>query len=111
MAKYRALTELALIIHLLFILFVVVGGFFARRKWWLMTLHLTAVAWAVYVELAPGVICPLTAIENHFAARAGLATYHEDFVARYLVPVIYPDELRPAIQYALVGLVLVINFF
>ena len=106
---YQVLTELTLIAHLLFILFVVAGGFFARRRWWLTTLHLTAVAWAVYAEVASGVVCPLTALENHFASRAGLATYKEDFVARYLVPVIYPDELTPALQYGLVGLVLVIN--
>ena len=106
---YRALTELTLVVHLLFILFVVGGGFFARRWWWLATIHLSAVAWAIYAEVAPGVVCPLTALENHFASNAGLATYQEDFVARYLVPVIYPDQLTPAFQYLLAGLVLAIN--
>jgi len=106
---YRALTELTIIVHLLFIVFVVVGGFLARRWWWLMALHLCAVGWAVYAELASGVVCPLTSLENHFASRAGLATYKEDFITRYLVPVIYPDQLTPAVQYVLVGLVVVIN--
>ena len=109
MTMYQALTELTLIVHLLFILFVVAGGFFARRWRWLTIIHLSAVAWAIYAEVAPGVVCPLTALENYFADRAGLATYKEDFVARYLVPVIYPNELRPALQYLLVALVLVIN--
>ena len=106
---YRALTELTIIVHLLFIVFVVVGGFFARRWWWLTTMHLIAIAWAIYAELAPGIICPLTTLENYFASHAGLATYKEDFVARYLVPIIYPDELTPLIQYVLVGVVVVIN--
>src|SRR5690349_6898489 len=106
---YRALTEFTLILHFLFIVFVVAGGFLARRWWWLAAIHLTAVAWAIYVELAPGIVCPLTSLENYFAAQAGLATYTEDFVARYLVPVIYPDALKPAVQYLLVGLVVVIN--
>jgi hypothetical protein len=109
MTMYQVLAELTLIIHLLFILFVVAGGFFARRWWWLMTIHLIAIAWAIYVEIAPGIVCPLTALENHFADRAGLTTYKEDFVARYLVPIIYPDQLGPALQYVLVGLVVVIN--
>jgi hypothetical protein len=109
MVMYRALTEFTIIVHLLFILFVVGGGFFARRWWWLTTIHLASVAWAFYAELAPGVVCPLTALENHFAERAGIATYKEDFVTRYLVPIIYPDQLGPALQYFLVGAVLVIN--
>jgi hypothetical protein len=109
MAMYQVLTEITLIVHLFFILFVVVGGFFARRWWWLATLHLSAVVWAIYAEVASGVVCPLTALENYFAARAGLGTYKEDFVARYLVPIIYPDDLKPVVQYLLAGLVLVIN--
>ena len=109
MTMYQVLAELTLIIHLLFILFVIAGGFFARRWWWLTTIHLIAVAWAIYAEVAPGVVCPLTAVENQFANRAGLATYKEDFVARYLVPVIYPDQLGPALQYLLVGVVVIIN--
>lgn len=109
MVMYRALTELTIIVHLLFIIFVVTGGFFARRWWWLTVLHLSAVAWAVYAELASGVVCPLTSLENYFASHAGIATYKEDFVTRYLVPVIYPDQLTPVIQYVLVGLVVIIN--
>src|SRR3974390_1295372 len=100
---YRALTELTIIVHLLFILFVVTGGFLARRWWWLTVIHLSAVAWAVYAELASGVVCPLTDLENHLAERAGLATYKEDFVTRHLVPVIYPDQLTPTVQGVLVG--------
>ena len=102
---YRVLTELAVIVHLLFILFVIAGGFIARRRRWSTIVHLSAVTWAVYAELAPGIICPLTALENHFAQRAGLSTYQEDFVTRYLVPVIYQDGLSPAVQYLLAALV------
>ena len=44
---FRALTELTIIVHLLFILFAVFGGFVARRWWWLTIVHMSAVAWAV----------------------------------------------------------------
>jgi hypothetical protein len=93
------------IAHLLFIVFVITGGFIARRWRWLTIVHLSAVAWAVYAELGVGVVCPLTALENHFAQQAGLSTYQEDFVTRYLVPVIYQDGLSPSVQYLLVALV------
>jgi hypothetical protein len=109
MTMYRVLTELTVIAHLLFILFVVVGGFIARRRRWLSIIHLTAVAWAIYAEVASGVVCPLTTLENYFAYRAGLSTYQEDFVTRYLVPVIYQYGVAPAFQYALVAIVLVLN--
>lgn len=106
---YCILTELTVVVHLLFILFVIAGGFFARRRVWSTVVHLAAVAWAVYAEIRPGIVCPLTALENHFALRAGLATYEEDFITRYLVPVIYQDGLTLKTQYLLVTLVIGLN--
>ncbi|HCN84297.1 MAG TPA: DUF2784 domain-containing protein [Sphingobacteriaceae bacterium] len=105
---YLFLTQLTVIIHLLFILFVIAGGFFAHKKRWIKIIHLCAVAWAVYVELS-GMICPLTYLENYFASHARLATYKEDFVTRYLIPVIYQDNLTPNIQLILAGVVIFIN--
>jgi hypothetical protein len=106
---YSVLTELTVVLHLLFILFVIGGGFIARRWRWLTAVHLTAVAWGIYAELAPGIVCPLTTLENYFAHRAGMSTYEEGFISRYLVPIIYQDEITPALQYLLVALVLVVN--
>jgi hypothetical protein len=108
---YRTLTEIAVIVHLLFIVFVIAGGFFARRWRWLTIVHLSAVFWAIYAELASGVVCPLTTLENYFAQRAGLMTYQEDFVTRYLVPVIYQDGLSPAVQYVMAALVVGVTIF
>jgi glucan phosphoethanolaminetransferase (alkaline phosphatase superfamily) len=106
---YRALTEVAVVAHLLFILFVIGGGFLARRRRWSMFVHLSALAWAVYAEISPGVVCPLTTLENFFAQQAGLASYKGDFVTHYLVPVIYQDELASGWQYVLVAVVIGIN--
>lgn len=98
-----------MIIHLLFILFVVVGGFFARKKRWIKIAHLTSVGWALYAELSPGVACPLTTLENYFGYRDGLSTYEEDFITRYLVPIIYQESIAPNVQLIIVGIVIVIN--
>ena len=106
---YQALAELAIIFHFLFILFVVVGGFFANRNRWLTVIHLGSLAWAVFAELSPGVACPLTALENYFAFHAGISTYRDDFVAHYLVPIIYQDNISVNIQYILVAVVICIN--
>lgn len=72
-------------------------------------IHICALAWAVFAEISPGVICPLTALENHFALLAGLSTYQEDFIARYLIPVIYQDGVAVNVQYALIAIVLTVN--
>ena len=90
---YRILTELTVVVHLAFILFVIAGGMLVWRWRWVSVPHLAAVAWAVFVEMTPGIYCPLTAVENDFAERAGIASYKDDFITHYLVPIIYPDGL------------------
>lgn len=101
--------EFTIIVHLAFIVFVVAGGILAGRWRWLVPVHLAALAWAIYAELSPGIICPLTAIENFFAGRAGVTGYNEDFVAHYLVPVIYQEGLPVKWQYVLVLVVFTFN--
>lgn len=106
---YLLLTQLTVITHLVFILFVIGGGFFARKKRWIKIVHIACVAWALYAELSPGVLCPLTTLENYFGYRAGLSTYEEDFITRYLIPVIYQESIAPNVQLIIVGLVVAIN--
>lgn len=106
---YRLLADLVVTLHFAFLLFVVGGGFLARRYRWLIAPHLLAAAWGVYVEAMPGLICPLTHLENSLARRAGDAGYSGGFIEHYLVPIIYPDGLTRTIQWILAGLVIAIN--
>jgi hypothetical protein len=106
---YLFLTRFIVIFHMLFILFVILGGFFIHKNRWIRIVHMVCVIWAVYAELSPGVICPLTSLENNFASHAGLSTYKEDFITRYFIPVIYQENLSSAIQYCLVAFVIFIN--
>ena len=106
---YRILTDLTVAVHFAFLIFVVAGGFLARRHRWLAIPHLLAAAWGVYVEAMPGVLCPLTPLENAFALRAGEAGYQGGFIEHYLVPIIYPEGLTRAAQWVLAVLVVVIN--
>jgi hypothetical protein len=77
---YRVLTELTVVTHSGFILFVALGGFMVRKRRWLIVLHLSALAWAVFAELSPGIVCPLTSLENFFTQKASIVTYDGDFV-------------------------------
>jgi Protein of Unknown function (DUF2784) len=99
------------VIHFGFELFVVAGGIVVRYFRRVAPVHGLAVAWALYVDAMRGVICPLTPLENAFAARAGLAGYQGSFIEHYPVPIIYPDGLSPSLQLLLAASVVAINPF
>ncbi|MFZ5531571.1 MAG: DUF2784 domain-containing protein [Pseudomonadota bacterium] len=105
---YLIAATAVLLVHLGFILFALLGAALAVRRPWLVLLHLPAAAWAVYIELSGGA-CPLTAIENHLRLKAGQAGYAGGFVEHYLLPVIYPPGLTPAVQGVLAAAVVVVN--
>jgi hypothetical protein len=105
---YRTLADLVVILHLLFILFVVGGGFLALRWRWLVWLHLPCAVWGGLVELA-GWYCPLTPLENELRKAGGASGYAGSFVAHYLLPLIYPTGLTRGVQLTLGALVLLVN--
>lgn len=100
--------NLVLLLHLVFVLFVVCGAACVARWPRLAMLHLPAVAWGVFVELS-GRACPLTALENGLRLRAGLEGYAESFIAHYLLALLYPDGLTREIQLALAAAVVLVN--
>jgi hypothetical protein len=102
---FRILADLVVLLHLLFIVFVVAGGFLALYKSWLALLHLPAAAWGAYIEFS-GTICPLTPLENLFRRMAGEKGYSAGFIEHTLHPLIYPAGLTHDIQ-ALLGLLVV----
>ena len=105
---YQFLADSVLVVHFLFIVFVLGGGLLVLRWPRLAWLHLPMVAWGVMVEMM-GWICPLTPLENHFRALAGAEVYSGDFIQRYCLPLIYPEGLTPQIQMLLGLVVLVLN--
>ena len=105
---YRLATELTLIFHLLFILFVLFGGLLALRKNFWIWLHIPAVLWGLWVEWA-GWLCPLTPLENYFRRRASIPEYPESFIEHYLVSMIYPEQLTVSLQWFLGGILLIVN--
>jgi hypothetical protein len=103
---YRAGADLVVVVHLLFICFVVVGVFVTWRWPLIIWAHIPAVIYAALVEFA-GFTCPLTLLENDFRQRAGDAGYRDGFIAHYLVKVIYPPGLTHGMQIGLGVLLLV----
>jgi len=105
---YRLAADAMLVAHLLYIIFVVVGGLIALRARWVLWLHVPAVAWAIYVQFV-GRICPLTGWENALREGAGQAGYEGGFIDHYLMPVIYPADMPVGLNYVLGSLVILVN--
>jgi hypothetical protein len=105
---YRFLADLLVLLHFATVVFVVAGAGLVvlwRRVAWI---HLPVVTWVIFAELFQR-ICPLTYLENWLRDRGAMETYKGDFVAHYIMPVLYPDGLTPRIQIAFGVLVLLIN--
>lgn len=105
---YSLLADMTVVLHGLFVLFVVCGGFAVLRWPRLALLHLPAVTWGVTVELA-GWVCLLTPMENHFRRLAGEVGYSGGFIQHHLEPLLYPLGLTAAHQLFLGLGVLAIN--
>ena len=105
---YRLLANAVVVVHALFIVFIVFGSFLAWRWRWVAVLHVPCAVWGVLIEYN-GWICPLTPLENSLRMRAGQQGYSGGFVEHYLLPAIYPAGLTPRIQVVLGTAVLVVN--
>jgi hypothetical protein len=105
---YPFLANLVLIIHLAFVLFVLCGGLLVLRWGWIAWLHLPAAIWGAVVEFT-GWICPLTPLENWLREQGGETTYRSDFIAQYLLPVLYPEDLTRDLQLLLGTGVVILN--
>lgn len=77
------------VMHLLFIAFIVVGGPLARRMPSILKWHLGAIGAALAINLT-GSDCPLTVWEKHFLRLAGEEPYESGFISHYLVEPIHP---------------------
>lgn len=105
---YNIFADITILVHFLFIIFVIGGGLLVIRKPVVAFFHLPAVVWGAVVEIC-SFTCPLTPLENYFRRLAGQNEYGGDFLAQYLLALIYPENLTPALQKLLGGLVILIN--
>ena len=109
---YALLADALLMLHALFILWVVLGAFTVLRWPRLVWLHLPAAAWGVWIEWSGG-ICPLTPWEWRLREWAGQGTVgaslHRGFIEHYLTAAVYPEGLTREVQWVLGAVVLVVN--
>ncbi len=119
---YLILADTVLIIHGLFVAFVVFGlililfGGWRRWVWvrnrWFRIAHLVAIG-IVVLQSWLGVICPLTTLEMHFRERAGDITYEGSFIAYWLDKFLYYEAPFWVfiVIYSVFGLIVVMSWF
>ena len=105
---YSFLADLVLLVHGLFVLFVVCGGVAVLRWPRLAWLHLPAALWGVMIEWG-GWFCPLTDLENHWRYGGGESGYAGGCISHYLEPLLYPRGLTRSGQLLLGLLALLFN--
>jgi len=79
-----------LVIHLLFILWVIFGWLLTRRRPGWRWLHIASVLYGILIEVS-GFSCPLTLLESMLEERGGMVPYHEPFMLHYLEALVYPN--------------------
>lgn len=105
---YRILADLVLLVHGLFVAFVVLGGLLALWKPRIAYWHLPALAWGALV-IGMGWICPLTPLEVWLRERAGQDGYAGGFIEHYVVGIIYPEGITRTTQMVLAAVLIVGN--
>ncbi|MGM0564216.1 MAG: DUF2784 domain-containing protein [Pseudomonadota bacterium] len=117
-AQLLLLADSILIVHFLFVCFVVFGllciylGFFLNWRWvrnrMFRVLHLLAIG-VVVLQSWAGVICPLTTWEMSLREAAGGASYSGSFIQHWLQSLLYysaPEWVFVVVYSVFGGLVL-----
>jgi hypothetical protein len=87
---YSSLAIVVLLLHTLFILWVVFGALLTRSRPVLRWLHVASLGWGILTELLPWP-CPLTVLEHWLEGKAGVEPYQGGFLLHYLDKLVYPD--------------------
>ena len=117
----RLLADLVLVMHVLFVGFVVVGlllivlGGFRGWNWvrnaWFRIAHLAGIG-VVVLQAWLGVVCPLTTLEMWLRRQSGGAHYQGSFIEFWLKQLLYYDAPAWvfAAAYTLFGLLVAVSW-
>ena len=87
---FSALAAGVLLLHALFVLWVVFGAFVTEGRPVLRWFHIGSLLWGIYTELSPWP-CPLTILEDWLESEAGIRPYKGGFLLHYLDAIVYPN--------------------
>jgi hypothetical protein len=87
---YSALAVSVLLLHALFIFWLIFGALLTRSRPILRWLHIASLIWGILTELLPWP-CPLTLLEDWLEGRAGVEPSQGGFLLHYLDRLVYPN--------------------
>ncbi|MDT0330491.1 DUF2784 domain-containing protein [Nocardiopsis lambiniae] len=103
---YRLVADTAMVLHMAFLVYVVLGGFIAWRWPRTFWIHLGVALYAFGIVLI-GWECPLTHVERWGRDRAGQEGLPPTgFIDHYLTGVVYPEEHLGTVRLAAALLIL-----
>ena len=102
MNLYRALALATLAVHLLWLVWVLLGWTVTRGRPLLRWLHIGSLLYGILISVAPW-FCPLTHAEQYFQQRAGLEPYEASFLEHYFEALIYPDVNQTLLMWTAVA--------
>ena len=90
MVLVEDLATLIVAMHLLWIIWVILGALWTRGRRFLTVFHILSLTWGIIAEmsLAP---CPLTLAEDVVQQRAGLRAHQGGLLLHCLDRIVYPD--------------------
>ncbi len=87
---FGLLADIVVLVHLLWILFLITGAYWGRKNRFFLFLHGGGLSFAVIMQVF-GWYCPLTHLEVWLRSLQGGEGYHGSFIAHYAERVIYLD--------------------
>ena len=94
---YMLLADGVVLIHFLWVLFLIFGAFWGKRNRTIREVHITGLLFAVIIETFDW-YCPLTHLEFWFRTRHNpLLAYRGSFIVHYLERLLYIECPRPLI--------------
>jgi TRAP-type uncharacterized transport system fused permease subunit len=86
---YRVAADITVIIHLLWIIFLIFGAFPGRRHLWIKRIHITGLSFAFVIQII-GWYCPLTYLEVWLRMLPDNSPHYSgSFIVHYIEKIVY----------------------
>ena len=94
---YGVFADGVVLIHFLWILFLVCGAFWGVKNWAVRIFHISGLVFAVVIQLFDW-YCPFTYLEAWLRSMQNLATaYPSSFIVYYVQKIVYIELSHPTI--------------
>jgi len=108
--SYKLAADLVVLIHFLWIVFLIIGSFIGRKYRIVKIFHIAGLGFSVIMQIF-GWYCPLTHLEIWLRQRHDpLLTYHGSFIIHYVEKIVY-IQLSPVIIFVLTFILISISMY